>query len=219
MLIIRIKINHNGAAVFKRLNPKFRPVHITLICFHSLWRLLRCLWDMVGLSLQQAHFGQMEGKAICSCLCPCRSPSSRQILKGLSSFVSPVSLASSIFVSLHHLLWLPDVPPIPLRGWGWDWSTSRVQGLDTYCNWLSRCLWLGCLFWLSTHTLFFFPSAASLTYSYKLNLMFFSILLFLSYSYLPCSLELILPVNLAFQTRISNSSPWIMRPHHILKNS
>lgn len=184
----------------------------------SLWRLV-----MVGLSLQR--FGQIGGKAFCSSLCPCRSPSSRQILKGLSSFVSPVSLASSIFVSLHHLLWLPDVPPIPLRGRGWDWSTSRVQGLDTYCNWLSRCLWLGCLFWLSTHTLLFlFPSAASLTYSYKLNLMLFSfsflsLFTFLSYSYLTCSLEFILPVNLAFQTRISNSSPWIMRLHHILKNS
>lgn len=88
----------------------------------------------------------------------------------LSSFVS---LASSIFVSLHHLLWLPDVPPIPLRGW--DWSTSRVQALDTYCNWLSRC----CdAFSGSTHTLLFlFPRAASLTDSYKLNLMLFFILL------------------------------------------
>lgn len=173
MLIIRIKINHN---------QQYSDLFVLPLFVSSPWRLV-----MVGLSLQ--HFGQIGGKAR---LCPCRSPSSRQILKGLSSFVSPVSLASSIFVSLHHLLWLPDVPPIPLRGRGWDWSTSRVQGLDTCCNWLSRCLWLGCLFWLSTHTLFLFPSAASLTYSHKLNLMLFSfsflsLFMFLSYSCLTCS--------------------------------
>lgn len=51
MLIIRIKINHNGAAVFK-------PVRITLICFQSMKTV------MVGLSLQ--HFGQIGGKAFCS---------------------------------------------------------------------------------------------------------------------------------------------------------
>lgn len=53
MLIIRIKINHNGAAVFK-------PVRITLICFQSMKTV------MVGLSLQ--HFGQIGGKAFCSSL-------------------------------------------------------------------------------------------------------------------------------------------------------
>lgn len=90
--------------------------------------------------------------------------------------------------------------------------TLAVTGSAAACDWDA--------FSGSLPTQFFIPQCCQphLLSQAELNVVFILLSVFIHVFILQLP-NVLFPVNLVFQTRVSNSSPWIMRLHHILKKS
>lgn len=90
--------------------------------------------------------------------------------------------------------------------------TLAVTGSAAACDWDA---FSGSL---PTHCFYSPVLPASLTLTAELNVVFILLSVFIHVFILQLP-NVLFPVNLVFQTRVSNLSPWIMRLHHIFKKS